>query len=264
MRATSVRSSGAVLIALLLVGSSMVEARPPQRRPSRRATNPVRPRPAPTPAPDASEPALVSTADEEAEGTPRPAPRGQTRRAAGPVAQPEPDPLRGTVERLSTAVERLSNDVTSMKSDQRALFELERLTRAEQRAEGLRAQLRDVTDKELNYQERLLQIEDELQPDSIQRRAAVMGTLNPGSVRDAIRSSLERERESVRRRLELVTNSRTRLEAAVSSAELETERLRQRVEAADQPQANTGATPETAAPAPTATPTPTPAEPPHD
>ncbi|HEV3469753.1 MAG TPA: hypothetical protein VG148_10565 [Pyrinomonadaceae bacterium] len=256
MRAKSVRRFGAALVALLVLGLGLAEVRSQQRRrPSRRATNPVRPRPEPTPAPDTTEPTVVSTAGDEQEAAPhRTAP---SRRDAETPA--ESDRLRGTVERLSTQVERLSDDLNAMKSDQRALFDLERLTRAEQRAEALRAQLRDVSDKEFAYQERLAQIEDELQPDALTRRSALVGTTNPGSVRDALQRSLERERERVRRQLEMVTNSRVRLEAAVATAETEVDRLRQRVEGNDQLQATTGATPAaTAAP----TPTPAPAEPP--
>jgi chromosome segregation ATPase len=258
MRARLFRRWGAALAALLVFGWGLAEVRSQQRRrPSRRATNPARTQP--TPAPDAAEPALVSTADEEQEATTTR--RAQGRARGNAAAEPTPDPLRGTVERLTTEVERLTGEVTSMKSDQRALFDLERLTRAEQRAEGLRAQLRDVTDKEFAYQERLAQIEDEIQPDSIQRRAAIVGTLNPGSVRDSIQRSLERERERLRRQLEMITNSRVRLEAAVSASELEVERLRQRVEGADQLQSNTATPPEaTNTPAPT----PTPAEPPNN
>lgn len=261
MRAKSVRRFGAALVALLVLGLGLAEVRSQQRRrPSRRATNPVRPRPEPTPTPDTTEPAVVSTAEDEQEAGPRrTGTAGRARRDA--EAPAESDQLRGTVERLSTQVERLSNDLSTMKSDQRALFDLERLTRAEQRAEALRAQLRDVSDKEFAYQERLAQIEDELQPDALTRRSALVGTTNPGSVRDMVQRSLERERERVRRQLEMVTNSRVRLEAAVATAETEVERLRQRVEGNDQLQATTGATPEaTAAP----TPTPAPAEPPEE
>jgi len=263
MQSRSVRRLGAVLVALVLAGLSLAEVRSQQRRrPSRRATSPVRP--APTPTPDASEPALVSTADEGQEGATRRAAPGRTRRPAPAETPAEDDPLQGTVERLSNQVERLSNELTSIKSDQRALFDLERLTRAEQRAETLRAQLRDVTDKEFAYQERLAQIEDELEPGALSRRSAVIGTTNPGSVRDSLQRSLERERERVRRQLEMLTNSRSRLEVAVATAETEVERLRQRVEGNDQLQATTGATPEaTTTTAPTPEPTPTPAEPPE-
>lgn len=203
-------------------------------RPSRRVTNPVRPRTTPTPS--AQDPRLVSTADDAAQGeTPRRTTgRASTRRNnAGERAETEREQLQRTVTRLSDQVERLSDDISRMKNDQRMLFDLERLTRAEQRAENLRTQLREVTDKEFQLQDRLAQIEFELEPDSIQRRAALVGTLNPGVVRDQLRASLERERERVQRQLELVANSRVRLESAVANSELEVERLRQRVDRND-------------------------------
>lgn len=259
MRTSVAGHWGVALAALVVCGAGLAEVHSQQRRrPSRRAAAPVRTQP--TPAPDSAEPAVVSTADEEQEGAPR---RTNPRTGRRPAPEPTPDPLQGTVERLSTQVEQLSEDVSTMKSDQRALFDLERLTRAEQRAESLRAQLRDVADKEFNYQERLAQIEDELQPDAIQRRAAVVGTLNPGAVRDQIQRSLERERDRLRRQLEMVSTSRSRLEAAVASSEVEVERLRQRVEGADQLQTNAGATP-APTPAPTPAETPIPAEPPTE
>src|ERR687889_45304 len=132
-----------------------------------------------------------------------------------------------------------------MKADQRAMYDLERLTRAEQRAEQLRTQLREVSDKEFQLQERLAEIEYESQPDAIQRRSALIGSLNPSAVRDAIAQQLERERTRVRKQLESLGTSRVRLEAAVGTADAEVERLRVRVEAADQAQQQSapGATP---------------------
>lgn len=271
MNEKSARRLGAALLALLLIAVCLPEALSQQRRrTSRRATNPVRRSAEPAPTPEepstSGEPRLVSTADEdEQDGTTRRTPSRTTRRSAEP--EPTPDPLRSTVTRLSTQVEKLSEDLSQMKTDQRALFDLERLNRAEQRAEALRAQLRDVTDKEFMHQERLAQIEDELQPDAIQRRAAMVGSLNASAVRDQIQRSLERERERARKQLELVSNSRSRLEGAVASAEAEVERLRQRMDANDQQRA--GSASEVANPsattttAPTPTSTPTPAEPPR-
>ncbi len=169
---------------------------------------------------------------------------------------------------LSTQVEQLNGQVNQLKTDQRAMYDLERLTRAEQRAEDLRTQLREVTDKEFQYQERLAEIDYESQPDSIQRRAALVGSLNPSGVRDAIAQQLERERVRIKKQLELLGASHTRLEAAVATADAEVERLRQRVDAADQAQQqsappatdNTNAANTTAAPQPT----PTPAQPPEE
>ena len=225
------------------------------RRPSRRATNPVRPAsvPVPTPLPQAtpaasSEPRLVSSAedvpaqeDNERQPTRRTS-SGRTRRnTSAEPAETEEELLRRTVNKLNEQVTRLSQDMTEMKGEQRTLVDLERLTRAETRAEGLRAQLRDVTDKEFTLQERAAQIEDELEPSAIERRAALTGSLRPADVRDQIRRTLEREKERVRTQLEMLANSRVRLESAIASADLEVEKIKERLDAADRQQIEAGA-----------------------
>jgi chromosome segregation ATPase len=265
MRANLVRGFGGAVLALLFIVLCMPAAHSQQRkRTSRRATHPARPRPVETPQlPD--EPSVVSTADEQP--TPRRASSGSRQ---NPNTQAENVQLRGTVKDLSSQVEKLNGELNQMKTDQRAMYDLERLTRAEQFAEGLRTQLREVTDKEAQYQERQSQIEYELQPDVIQMRAAGIGSLNPSAVRDSIQKSLERERDRINKQLELLASSRTHLEAAVASAEAQVERLRQRVDAADQQQANPAAGAETTNSAdagtnatPQPSPSPTPAQPPN-
>jgi chromosome segregation ATPase len=242
-------TASVLLLAALFV--VMPEARSQGRttRPSRRQTNPVRPAsvplptPLPTATPNTSEPRLVSSAEdvaaqEEAQQQP---PRQTPRRTAGrqrrgtdaEQQETEQEQLRRTVNRLSDQVTRLSEDMSAIKDEQRTLVDLERLSRAETRAEGLRAQLRDVMDKEFALQERTAQIEDELQPDAIERRAALIGSTRPAEVRDQIRRSLERERDRVRVQLEMLTNSRARLESAIVTAEAEVEKLKQRIDASD-------------------------------
>lgn len=243
-------------LALLVSGSVFLpDAHSQQRRrTSRRTTNPARPQPVQTPAlPD--EPAVVSTADGE-----QPAPTRRTARGTRTQqsTQAENEQLRGTVRDLSGQVEQLSGQLNQIKADQRAMMDLERLTRAEQRAEQFRTQLREVTDKEFQLQERLAEIDYESSPDAIQRRAALVGTLNPTAVRDAIAQQLERERVRIRKQLELLGTSRVRLEASVASADAEVDRLRQRVEAADQGQQTTPAPAADATNSVTATPQPTP------
>ena len=258
MRANLARAFGGALVAVLFLILCMPDAQSQRRRrTSRRATHPVRSQPAATPA-TTDEPSVVSTADEQTQETPRRT-SSATRKSN---TQAENERLHGTVRDLSEQVDKLSGELNQMKTDQRAMYDLERLTRAEQRAEALRVQLREVTDKEFQYQERLAEIEYELQPDSIQRRAALVGSLNPSAVREAIQQQFERERERVKKQLELVAASRVRLEAAVTTADAEVDRLRQRVEAADQ--AGTTPPPGATATTPAPTPTPTPAEPPEE
>jgi outer membrane murein-binding lipoprotein Lpp len=241
-----------------------------RRRTSRRTTTPVRPQPVETPATN-GEPSVVSTADEQQqEAQPRRTTQRTRQQTQTQSVQAENDRLHGTVRDLSSQVEQLSGQLKQMKTDQLAMYDLERLTRAEQHAEELRRQLREVTDKEFELQERLAEIDYESQPDSIQRRAALIGSLNPGAVRDAIAQQLERERTRIRKQLELLGTSHTRLEASVATADAEVERLRQRVEAADQAQQSAptpGTTPTdtnantTATPQPS--PSPSPAQPPR-
>lgn len=260
MKQSLSRLALAALAALMLFQTDALSQR---RRTSRRTTNPARPQPVQAPdLPD--EPSVVSTADD---GQSTPASRRTSARTRQQQqqqgTQAENEQLRGTVRELSGQVEQLSGQLNQMKADQKAMFDLERLTRAEQRAEQIRTQLRDITDKEFQLQERLAEIEYELRPESIQRRSALIGSLNPSAVRDAIAQQLERERTRINKQLELLATSRVRLESSVATADAEVERLRQRVDAADQAQQPpTPGTEGTNAVAPTPQPSPTPAQPP--
>ncbi len=254
MRTRSARIFAGALTALLLLVTFGTDALSQRKRTSRRVTNPVRVRTSPTPDSTSGEPSVVSTADDEE--TPR---RTTSRRTQSNTSSTQADSER--VRALTTQVEQLNSQLNQIKNDQRAMYDLERLTRAEQRAEDLRTQLRDITDKEFQAQERLAEIDYELQPDSIQRRSALIGSLDPSAVRNAIAAQLEREKARIQKQLELLGASHTRLEAAVASADAEVERLRARVDAADQ-QANPTPPTDNAAGTNTAVtpqPTPTPA-----
>lgn len=262
-----------VLLAAVLVCSSEAQSQRRSRR-SRRAATPMRstsvpvPTPLPTSTPTATaaaatDPTLVSSA-EDAVAQDAPSQRQSTRRTTGgraarrnaaADAESDQEQLQRTVNKLTDEVTKLSQDITVIKGEQRTLVDLERLTRAEQRAEGLRAQLRDVTDKEFAFAERAAQIEDELQPDAIERRAALTGSLRPSDVRDQIRRGLERERERVRAQREMLSNSRVRLESAIATADLEVEKIKRRIDAADREQTEAGANAagHTTAPAPNLT-----------
>ncbi|HEX8473170.1 MAG TPA: hypothetical protein VF666_04000 [Pyrinomonadaceae bacterium] len=240
-----------VLIAMSALVLFVSETPSQQRgRPSRRTTNPVRPQPAvpvpsplPTPAPRTTNPAdptLISTADDQpAEQSTR---RGARTRRNVEATESENEALRRTVNKLSTQVTALAEDLGDLRSQQRTLVDLERLTRAEQRAEGFRAQLRDVLEKEMGLQARMEQLDYELLPDNIQRRAALTGTFRPEELREQIRRQLESEKRRVQQQLDLLTTSRTRLEGAIANADTEVERLRARVEAAERETDATGTT----------------------
>lgn len=233
------RAAFALLAAIFLLTEAYSQQT--RSRPSRRTTNPVPTRavgPAPTPLP--AEPSVVRTAEDDAAQdvrTTQPRRRATTARARREEEEAQrQEQLRETVNDLSKTVTQLSAELSELKGEQRILVDLERLTRAEQRAESLRTQLRDVTDKEFMLQDRIAQIEEEMRPDSIERRAALIGTLNPSALREQIRLSLERERERIQRQLELLSTSRVRLESAIASADLEVDRIKRRLEESERRQ----------------------------
>lgn len=258
----------ALLAVVFLVSETQSQQR---RRTSRRVTNPVRPAaaipiPSPLPTPvgtppartrNPSDPQLISTADEQ-EGTPARRTGTRTRRNE-PATETENEVLRRTVTDLSSQVTKLAEDLGTIKEQQRTMVDLDRLSRAEQRAEGFRSQLRDVVERESDLQGRMEQLDLELLPENIQRRAALTGTFRPEELRDQIRRQLEGEKRRVQAQLDLLATSRTRLEAAIAGADAEVERLRARVEASDRQEGATGTrATSTAAPTPTPTPAATP------
>jgi chromosome segregation ATPase len=96
----------------------------------------------------------------------------------------------------------------------------------EQRVETLRQQLRDVTDKEAQLQARVQELDEALRPENIERSVAGIGTTDASALRDQRRAQLEREKAVVEEQLRSLSASRTRLEAAIASAEAEAVRLR--------------------------------------
>lgn len=111
----------------------------------------------------------------------------------------------------------------------RILLNLDILTRAEQRAEVLRKQLFEVIEKETLLRTRLVQIEEDMRPENIERSMNLVGTTRTAEIRDVRRRVLESERKGAESLLSQTTQSRQRLEDDVRQADVLVSRLRQRV-----------------------------------
>ena len=242
-------------VVLLAVGLCFDEANAQRRRTrrSRRVTNPVVTQtvePATIPSTQTADPQIISTADQQASeqvNTPDisgqvPANSRRTTRRRASEPEEDADSMRRTVNELSTQVTKLTDKLSQMEQQQRTLVDLERLSRAEQRAEGLRTQLRDVQEKEGTLQARMEETEFNLRPDSIERAVSTYGSTRPEEAREARRRALENEKTRLRSQIDLFATSRQRLESAIVSADLEVERLRKRLEEADGPQPGTDTT----------------------
>lgn len=236
---------GAAILFVMIFSSMFspdAQAQGRRRRPSRRVTNPVAPRPSP-PVSSSTDAEIISTADDQNSssasdpatdsndaGGARAGNVSRRGARAGARNESESESLQSTVNRLSTQVTGLTNDLNQLKEQQRTLINLERLTRAEQRAENLRAQLREVVKQEADLQARAEALEYDLRPESIERRAAVSGSSRPEEARAQLQRQLQSEQGRVRAQLEALTAGRQRLETAVANADTETERLRQLID----------------------------------
>lgn len=106
---------------------------------------------------------------------------------------------------------------------------LDLLSRTEQRAEVLRKQLIELIEKETSFKTRLVQVEEDLRPDSIDRAISLVGSTRTPELRDVRRRVLENERRGVESLLNQTSQSRLRLEEDVKQADALVHRLRQRL-----------------------------------
>lgn len=92
--------------------------------------------------------------------------------------------------------------------------------------ERLRAQLRDVVDREAQLQDRVSKLDEDLRPESIERSGATVGTTDAAALRARRREQVEKEKTDITAQLSEVSAKRARLEAEIAAAEAEVVRLK--------------------------------------
>jgi chromosome segregation ATPase len=158
---------------------------------------------------------------------------------------------------------KLNKKVDDLEKERRTDLIQERLTRAEQRAEGLQTQLRDVLEKEAGLQAQMDRVDEQMRPESIERQAALTGTFRPDELRDTIRRQLDAEKRRIRTQLDVLQASRARLETALNNADQLVGRLRSQLEDALQRELESGDAGTLNASRPTPSPTPSSTPPPQ-
>ncbi|MDX6500153.1 MAG: hypothetical protein QOG23_3413 [Blastocatellia bacterium] len=240
----------AVLAVILMLGFLLVDSSAQKRRRRRRST-----------APRIENPAIYQPSPENTNSAGDTSNTGETN-AARPAEEQDPETMKKTIHVLSTQVDKLSDKLTQMEESQRSLVDLERLSRAETRSAALRAELRDVQAKEADMEAKSEQIEYDLKPENIERATAGYGTTHPEEAREQRRRQLENEKQRLRKQLDQLAISHTRLDEAIATSDAEIDRLRKKLDAAEQADIENAKTKAqsggTTAPAPRATPTPSP------
>lgn len=245
---------GAFLLGLIMLVSLCVvdaDAQSRRKRRTRKATKPAAAKPVvtnPAIAPPGAEQAagtdgerIISTADESTTETQGPAETAPAKKTDTPKKAASDAEIQDTINQLSNQVDKLNDKLTRMQENDRALIDMERLTRAEQRAENLRAQQVDVESKLADLQAKIDQIDFLMRPENVER-AAGYGTLHPEEAREARRRQLEGEKSRALAQVKILETSRTRLETSVVNADAEVDNLRRRIETQQAQQSTSGST----------------------
>jgi DNA repair exonuclease SbcCD ATPase subunit len=242
MQSRFIRYSSFLLAALIALSVCSIDADAQRHRKRRasRAKKPVAARPVitnPAIAPAGYEQSsggeterIISTADQGVNETGHTTESTQPKKSNGSTKSASDADMQQTINALSNQVDRLNDKLTQMQQNDRTLIDMERLTRAEQRAESLRAQQVDVESKLADLQSRLELIDYQLRPENIER-ASGYGTVHPEDARDARRRQLEGERSRTLAQIKILETSRTRLETSVATADAEVDALRRKIEA---------------------------------
>jgi hypothetical protein len=174
---------------------------------------------------------IISTADQTTDTTePVQSPTPKKSKAAASASEGSPEDMQQTITNLSKQVDRLADKLSQMQDDDRYQLDMERLTRAEQRAEQLRMQLVDVQSKIADLESQLEGIEFALRPENIERATATFGSTRPEEARNARQRQLESERTRVKAQLRILQTSQVRLEVSCANADNEVELLRAKLQ----------------------------------
>ncbi|HEX8560439.1 MAG TPA: hypothetical protein VF668_20255 [Pyrinomonadaceae bacterium] len=163
--------------------------------------------------------------------------------AADPVAN-ELGLLRKSLQTLNTRLRELGDkffgpDAAAAKPGERPddrskriAQSLELLRGAEQRAEVMRRLLLELTEKETAYRTRLVQLDEDLRPDSIDRAVSIVGSVGSArtpELRETRRRVLDNERRGVESLLNQTSAARAKLDEDVRQADALVARLRMRL-----------------------------------
>ena len=155
------------------------------------------------------------------------------------MQETQPDSEPNLEEKVDNGIEELKTRVKSLEStkkneydekQKRLLLNLDILTRAEQRAESLRKQLYELIEKESTLNARIQQIESDSRPEMIERSIALVGTLNPETLREIRKKNLDAEKLNLEKLLSQIELNRINLENNVQKSDALVEKLRDKLE----------------------------------
>lgn len=137
--------------------------------------------------------------------------------------------LRKTVAQLKTENERLRVRVAELEKRADAIAIRDHVTKEEQRVENLLAQLVAIGEKEAGLQSRMDEVNEQLRPENIDQ-LPVSGSLRPEEVRESTQRRLTGEQTRIRSQIDLLQQSRMKLQASLAVTEMLIQNLRARMQ----------------------------------
>lgn len=141
------------------------------------------------------------------------------------ATNPDTEGMRKTIKQLRSENEQLRARIIELEKRLEGQSVREHLAQEEQRLEHLQAQLLAIGEKEAELQSRFEEISEQLRPENIDQ-LQVSGSLRPEQVREAARRRLTGKESRLRAQLDLLQQSRTRLQSSLSVTELLVQSLR--------------------------------------
>ena len=140
--------------------------------------------------------------------------------------------LRKTIKQLKTENEQLRARVAELEKRADAIAIREHMTQEEQRSENLQSQLVVIGEKDSALQSRMEELNEQLQNvDQLQ----INGSLRPEEVRESTRRRLTNEQTRIRSQIELLQQSRMKLQSSLSVTEMLIQNLRMKLQTVVRP-----------------------------
>jgi len=141
----------------------------------------------------------------------------------------EIDQLRKLVRQLNAEVAKLRAENARLEKYRQIDYLRDLLVKEEQRIETLQKELLDIGTREAALQKRLDEIEPQLRPDRIQQSLAGVGSMRPEQERESLETQLANEKRRIQTQLDQLRQNRSRIIAAISTAEASIGTIRQRL-----------------------------------
>lgn len=142
--------------------------------------------------------------------------------------------LRKAIKQLTSDNERLRARVSELEHKLQAVSLRDHLTQEEQRAENLQTQLITVAEKEANVQSQMDKVDEQLRPENLDN-LPVYGSLRPEEARESNRRRLNNEKLRLQGQLDLISQSRIRLQSSLSVSDVLIQTLRLQLQSSLRP-----------------------------